>query len=282
MATRQNKKRKGRNNAPPRERTVTTLTDGIDGPFQSSQVDDHSSASLLSPPFAVTPAISASGQPPGIAPGPYPLQPFSAPFSFPFSPMSNLGPPVGAPFQQQHPPPQFYPQPSTLQTPLAPSQQPIVLPSGQNDLEILERLKETIKSNKHEIFRPVPQPAALASVFLGPRSSSGSSQVPPHPEQVPTDTSPPGLTLTSRDASKSTADATSASVPSQTTSPRVPSTPDLRDGPRKLVHRSSVSESPNTNVLSSSPTCARHHTLICSSLPDLACFTIAHQALGQV
>ncbi|THG97855.1 hypothetical protein EW026_g4235 [Hermanssonia centrifuga] len=54
-------------------------------------------------------------------------------------------------------------------------------PAGQNDLEILERLKETIKNNQHEYFQPVPRPAALASIYLGPR------HVPPHPEQIPRD-----------------------------------------------------------------------------------------------
>ena len=62
---------------------------------------------------------------------------------------------------------QFFPDPS--------------LPPGQRDLEALERLKEIIKSNQHEIFRAIPQPAALASLYGG----SLPSAVPSHPEQVP-------------------------------------------------------------------------------------------------
>lgn len=54
------------------------------------------------------------------------------------------------------------------------------LPPGQGDLEALERLKEIIKSNQHEIFRAVPRPAALASLYKGPLSPL----VPPHREQI--------------------------------------------------------------------------------------------------
>src|ERR1700723_172604 len=67
----------------------------------------------------------------------------------------------------QHPQPfQFSPGPS--------------LPPGQGDLEALERLKEVIKNNRHEIFRATPRPAALASFFRGALPSA----VPPHPEQI--------------------------------------------------------------------------------------------------
>ncbi|KAM5536712.1 hypothetical protein V8D89_009639, partial [Ganoderma adspersum] len=87
MATRQNKKRKGRNNAPPRERTVTTLTDGSDGPFLPSTPvipmsvsDEHA----LSPPYPinVSPTIPGPQLPAaGLPAGPY-LQSFSTPFPF--------------------------------------------------------------------------------------------------------------------------------------------------------------------------------------------------------
>lgn len=55
-----------------------------------------------------------------------------------------------------------------------------MLPPGKNDLEILENLKTIIKEGQHEFYRAVPQPAALASLYLGPLP-----QVQPHPEQVP-------------------------------------------------------------------------------------------------
>lgn len=55
-------------------------------------------------------------------------------------------------------------------------------PPGKNDLEVLENLKTMIKEGQHEIFRAYPKPAALASLYLGPRT--GLSHVPPHPEQI--------------------------------------------------------------------------------------------------
>ncbi|RPD54438.1 hypothetical protein L226DRAFT_445033, partial [Lentinus tigrinus ALCF2SS1-7] len=181
MATRQNKKRKGRNNAPPRERTVTTLTDGTDGPFMSSPVDDHPSASLMSSPFAVN-INSPAAQPPGIPPAPFPIPPFTSPFSYGFSHMPPVTPTIGPSFPQQQ---QFFPPAAMPALNQSQQQQQPTMPlsPGQNDLQILERLKETIKNNHHEFFRPVPQPAALASVYLGPKSSSVPSHVPPHPEQ---------------------------------------------------------------------------------------------------
>lgn len=57
------------------------------------------------------------------------------------------------------------------------------LTSDQRDLEILEKLKESILSNQHEFFRSIPQPAALARIYLG---NASISPVPPHPDQVPT------------------------------------------------------------------------------------------------
>lgn len=53
---------------------------------------------------------------------------------------------------------------------------------GQKDLETLEKLKESIINNQHEFFRSVPQPAALAKIYMG---NTSISPVPPHPEQTP-------------------------------------------------------------------------------------------------
>ena len=55
--------------------------------------------------------------------------------------------------------------------------------SGQKDLELLEKLKDSIFNNQHEFFRSVPQPAALAKIYMGVASIS---PVPPHPQQIPT------------------------------------------------------------------------------------------------
>ena len=57
------------------------------------------------------------------------------------------------------------------------------LASGQKDLEILEKLKDSIINNQHEFFRSVPRPAALEKIYMG---NPCISPVPPHPEQVPT------------------------------------------------------------------------------------------------
>ncbi|KAF9650589.1 hypothetical protein BDM02DRAFT_3267810 [Thelephora ganbajun] len=57
------------------------------------------------------------------------------------------------------------------------------LSSGQKDLEILEKLKESIMTNQHEFFRSTPQPTALAKIYMG---NTSISPVPPHPEQIPT------------------------------------------------------------------------------------------------
>lgn len=46
----------------------------------------------------------------------------------------------------------------------------MVLPPGEDDLEILEKLKEIIKNGQHEFYRAVPQPRALASLYLGPNA----------------------------------------------------------------------------------------------------------------
>ncbi|PIL29674.1 hypothetical protein GSI_08112 [Ganoderma sinense ZZ0214-1] len=252
MATRQNKKRKGRNNAPPRERTVTTLTDGSDGPFlPSSPVipmsvhDEHA----LSPPYPMTVSPTIPGpQPPapGLPAGPY-LQSFSTPFPF-YSPahMAHASSPT---FQA----PIHLSGSQLYRSTSAPQSIPVQLPTGQNDLEILEKLKETIKNNQHEYFRPVPQPAALASVYLGPRSSSSPAYVPPHPEQAHTDPAPPSLSLSAQDGPKPGGDTVvvTASIPSHTAK-----TPDHKDDPKKSIHRSSVSESPKPNAMQppSSPT----------------------------
>ncbi|KAL6299788.1 hypothetical protein BKA93DRAFT_705698, partial [Sparassis latifolia] len=164
MSTRQNKKRKGRSNVINRERTVTTLTDGPESSFLSTPTHDDS----MNVPFSV-PAGAQPGHPqgPGMPPPGYALQPAFAPF-----PYAGYMPPLPGPaFVPPHPavpPPPFFHQP------------PPPPPPGQSDLEVLEKLKESIKNGQHEFFRAVPQPATLAKLYLGPRATT---QVPPHPEQ---------------------------------------------------------------------------------------------------
>lgn len=173
MSARQNKKqRKGRSNAMNRERTVTTLTEDPSSDFLvPTPSEEPAGSNLMSSPFSVASSSGSNNmQPPG----------FQAPGNFAFG-YNFVGPMhgnmQGHPQQQQQ---QFF-NPHQHQQPQ--SQQPI-LPPGQSDLEVLEKLKEMIKSGQHEFYRAVPQPAALASIYLGP---TATSQVPHHPDQAPSD-----------------------------------------------------------------------------------------------
>ncbi|KAI6037558.1 hypothetical protein EDC04DRAFT_2121056 [Pisolithus marmoratus] len=74
-----------------------------------------------------------------------------------------------------------------------------MLPPGKNDLEALENLKSLIKDGQHEIFKAYPKPAALASLYLGPRN--GLSRVPPHPEQITVEYRTPHLNQPGHDDS---------------------------------------------------------------------------------
>ncbi|KAF9497915.1 hypothetical protein BDN71DRAFT_510852 [Pleurotus eryngii] len=128
MSTRQNKKRKGRTLAIPRERTVTTLTDGPDTPFLH-----EASAGFMTSPFPGSPFASFNG--------------------FTMGHTDHT--------QQFSPTPQM------------------VLPPGENDLEILEKLKDIIKNGQHEFYRAVPQPRALASLYLGRNAPAHAQAQPP-------------------------------------------------------------------------------------------------------
>ena len=74
------------------------------------------------------------------------------------------------PSQQQQPLPQSQPQQSQSQ-PMKPN-----LPPGKDDLDILQNLKKIIKDGQHPFFRAVPQPAALASIYMGPIPSQSQAQ----------------------------------------------------------------------------------------------------------
>jgi hypothetical protein len=179
MSARQNKKqRKGRNNANNRERTVTTLTEDPNTPFLvPTSSEEPAGANIMSSPFSV--ASSSAGNPNNIPPAAYQM-----PGNFGFGYNNFVGPMHGSVHHQQHQPQQQ--QQQQQQQPFYPPQQQpqqqLNLPLGQNDLEILEKLKEMIKNGQHEAYKAVPQPAALASIYLGPNSQA---QVPYHPEQAP-------------------------------------------------------------------------------------------------
>lgn len=128
---------------------------------------DEPQINITSSPFSV--ASSSAGPPSTISPS-FSMSSGFPGFSYGYVPGTVIPP---ATFSQSAQPAHFYSAQS--------------LPPGQSDLEILERLKETIKNNQHELFAPIPRPTALASVYLGPHSVS---HVPPHPEQIPHDYPP--------------------------------------------------------------------------------------------
>ncbi|KAF8069978.1 hypothetical protein FPV67DRAFT_1485689 [Lyophyllum atratum] len=168
MSARQNKKqRKGRNNPNNRERTVTTLTEDPNTQFLiPTPSEEPAGVSLMSSPFSV--ASSSAGN----APSSSAYQPPSNYAAFGYS--NSFGAPVHGPgHPQQHlpqQPPYFQPHQG-------------ILPPGRNDLEILENLKEIIKSNQHDIYRAIPQPAALASIYLGPMATP-QAQITHHAEPL--------------------------------------------------------------------------------------------------
>ncbi|OAX34232.1 hypothetical protein K503DRAFT_774778 [Rhizopogon vinicolor AM-OR11-026] len=55
-----------------------------------------------------------------------------------------------------------------------------MLPPGKNDLEVLENLKTIIKEGQHEFYRAIPQPAALASLYLGPTAPQSAAYHSPY------------------------------------------------------------------------------------------------------
>lgn len=74
----------------------------------------------------------------------------------------------------------------TAQTPTQPPYTPqLARPpsSGNSDLERLERLKKEILDGQNPIYKAVPQPDFLESLYLG-RSLQRTDTVPAHPEQI--------------------------------------------------------------------------------------------------
>ena len=158
MSARLNKKRKGRNNLNNRERTVTTLTEDPNTPYLiPTPSEEPAGANLMSSPFSVA---SSSGANQNTISAPAFQIPATFGFGYNVNNVSYMSPlHSNIHHHQQHPQqaPQFFQQPT-----------PPVLPPGQNDLEVLENLKKMIKDGQHEFYRAVPQPAALASIYLGP------------------------------------------------------------------------------------------------------------------
>ncbi|OCH89049.1 hypothetical protein OBBRIDRAFT_794632 [Obba rivulosa] len=255
MATRQNKKRKGRNNAINRERTVTTLTEGPESSFLIPTPTEEPAGSIMSSPFSIA---SGPGNPPNMPPPGFAMNvnPGFAPF--PYNNVGYIQPMSGPTFGPQHPPmgpppQQFFHQPPPPQQhqhqSIAPNPS---LPPGQSDLEVLEKLKQQIKNGQHEFFRAVPQPLALANLYLGPQSAPAQAPVQPPSE-------PPQQVQDRFDTSKLRNELPSAAPAAATNGSAVsgvrgaPQPSEAREGPKKPSVPSAVSEpQPPPNVLPAS------------------------------
>ena len=145
MASRQNRKKKGRANQQNRERTVTTLTEDPNTPFLVPTPSEEPAGPNMSSPFSVS--SSSGGNVPN---GNYQVSTnfgYSGPYNSNYMGTVQHGSNV-----HQHQPQQLY-------------QQQLALPDGSNDMEILEKLKAQIKAGQHDRFQPIPQPNALLNVY---------------------------------------------------------------------------------------------------------------------
>ena len=156
MSARQNKKRKGRNNVNNRERTVTTFTEDPNTSFLVPlPSEEPAGTNLMSSPFSVASSSANNNSNNNNVSFQIPAN-----FGMSYNYMATMHGPNTQQQQQQQQQQLFPPQ--------------VMLPPGKNDLEVLENLKNIIKSGQHQYYRPIPQPLALASLYLGPHS---------HPEQ---------------------------------------------------------------------------------------------------
>ena len=160
MSARQNKKqRKGRGNAHQRERTVTTLTEDPNTHYlvpTPSEEPAGASLSFNNPKMQNVQMGSSFGN---YQYGSYPPFNIMHP-NVQQQQQSFLGPSQQQQTLPQQPQPQSQPQQHSQ--PMKPN-----LPPGKNDLDILQNLKQIIKDGQHPFFRAVPQPAALASIYMG-------------------------------------------------------------------------------------------------------------------
>jgi hypothetical protein len=224
-----------------RDRTVTTLESAANTPYlvPTATVEPalpiqhihNNHGAILNDDndnYPLTP-LSTSVQ---FSPTPGPLFPISfSPYALPpFSPEQ--------PMQHVNGHPQLsYPQSFVQQQQQQISQQhplpapPVAAEPGQRDLEILQSLKERIKSGQHEYFQPIPQPQALEAIFLGrreppisaPVAQTTTDSVSEHPikpsENVPQVVHAPSVSIVDRAGIKTEADdkvRVGLSVPSHT------------------------------------------------------------------
>jgi hypothetical protein len=165
MSNRWDKTRKTRKPVQ-RDRTVTALTEDptthllIPTPHEEPVVV----ALPLSQPFSLVPTGQGSLEPYAMASQNYPPS-----FGYP----SFNTQPIQGQFDGQFTPSQagnmFFP--SGQQMPFGPDGG-AGRQGEQNDLELLENLKQTIKAGQHEFYRAEPNPTALARIYMGPHQSN--------------------------------------------------------------------------------------------------------------
>jgi len=217
MASRQNRKKKGRANQQNRERTVTTLTEDPNTQFLVPTPSEEPAGANMSSPFSVS-SSSGAGPNNNIPNGNYQNFAFSGP---PYNSSSYMGP------IQHGGNVQYY------------QQQP-ALPSGKTDIEILEELKAQIKAGQHDRFQPTPQPHALLAVY-----QEGLQSETHYAQQGVTDFQGAGFNQTDYDVGSATSDTgtkTALSIDASRGLPRI-QTKDDDDpsGARRSIHSSPVS-----------------------------------------
>jgi hypothetical protein len=219
MASRQNRKKKGRANQQNRERTVTTLTEDPNTQFLVPTPSEEPAGANMSSPFSVS-SSSGAGPNTNIPNGNYQQLPSNFAYSGP--PYNSTY--IGHGHQQQ---PQFY-------------QQQLALPSGRDDMEILENLKAQIKAGQHDRFQPTPQPLALLAVY-----QEGLQSEAHYIQQGVTEYQGAGFNQIDYDVGSATSDIPIKTALSTDASRRLPriQTTDVGDssGPRRPVLSSPVS-----------------------------------------
>ena len=166
MSARQNKKqRKGRGNVHQRERTVTTLTEDPNTHYLVPTPSEEPAGAFNNQKMQNIQMGSSFGS---YQYGSYPPFNIMHP-NVQQQQQSFLGPSQQQQTLSQQPQPQSQPQQQSQ--PMKPT-----LPPGKNDLDILQNLKQIIKDGQHPFFRAVPQPAALASIYMGPIPSQYQAQ----------------------------------------------------------------------------------------------------------
>ena len=146
MASRQNRKKKGRGNQQNRERTVTTLLEDPNTQFLVPTPSEEPARGNMSSPFSG--ASSSGGNNPNVS--------YNFAYSGPPSTFNNNGYISGLQNVQQQ-------QQSSHTQQIYLQQQQV-----RTDLEILESLKAQIKAGTHDLFKPNPQPRKLVEAYEGP------------------------------------------------------------------------------------------------------------------